>query len=294
MTAWTAVLTAVLVVMAGTIALPGVAEATRSPTYYVSLGDSYAAGYQPGKGATPGYTTYVARHTGLTLVNFGCSGATTTSLLTTVGCPVVLPHTAGGVTYPTTTQIAAATAFIAAHKGHIGLITVSIGGNDVVPCAKSTNTISCVGTAVTNIKTNVTSIAAQLRAAAGPKVPLIGSTYPDVILGLYVFPTHPASASAVSLATLSVVAFKSLVNPALQQSYAKSFGAFVDVTKATGGYSSLTRTVHTTQYGTIPVPVASVCTLTWFCAKGDIHPMNQGYTLIGKLIVAKYQAIKKG
>ena len=24
--------------------------------------------------------------------------------------------------------------------------------------------------------------------------------------------------------------------------------------------------------------------LTWFCAKGDIHPMNKGYTLIGKLI----------
>jgi hypothetical protein len=39
--------------------------------------------------------------------------------------------------------------------------------------------------------------------------------------------------------------------------------------------------------------VASVCALTWFCQKGDIHPMNQGYTLIGRLIVAKYHAIKK-
>ena len=47
------------------------------------------------------------------------------------------------------------------------------------------------------------------------------------------------------------------------------------MTKATGAYTSLKRTVHTKAYGTIPVPVASVCTLTWFCAKGDIHPMNQ-------------------
>jgi lysophospholipase L1-like esterase len=293
MTAWTAVLTATAVATMGTLVLPQAAAAKRSPTYYVSLGDSYSVGYQPGKGATPGYATYVARHTGLTLANFGCAGATTASLLNTVGCPAVLPNTAGGMTYPTTTQIAAATAFIAAHPGHIGLITVSIGGNDVVPCARASNPITCVGTAVTAIKTNVTSIASQLRSAAGPKVPIIGSTYPDVILGTYVYPTNPASTAAIGLANISVVAFKALVNPALAQSYATSLGAFVDVTKATGAYTSLKRTVHTKAYGTIPVPVASVCTLTWFCQKGDIHPMNQGYTLIGKLIVAKYHAIKK-
>jgi hypothetical protein len=146
---------------------------------------------------------------------------------------------------------------------------------------------------VTTIKTNVTSIASQLRAAAGPKVPIIGSTYPDVILGTYVYPTNPASTAAVNLAGLSVVAFQSLVNPALSQAYAASLGAFVDVTKATGAYTSLKHTVHTKAYGTIPVPVASVCALTWFCAKGDIHPMNEGYTLIGKLIVAEYRMIRQ-
>jgi lysophospholipase L1-like esterase len=293
MTAWTAGLTAMAVATVGTLVLPQVAAAKRSPTYYVSLGDSYSVGYQPTKGATPGYAAYVAKHTGLTLANFGCAGATTTSLLTTVGCPVVLPHTAGGMSYPTTTQIAAATAFIAAHQGHVGLITISIGGNDVVPCANASNPITCVGTAVSRIKTNVTSIASQLRADAGAKVPIIGSTYPDVVLGAYVYPTNPASTAAINLANISVVAFKALVNPALSQSYASSLGAFVDVTKATGAYTSLKRTVRTKAYGTIPVPVASVCALTWFCQKGDIHPMNQGYTLIGRLIVAKYHAIKK-
>jgi lysophospholipase L1-like esterase len=289
-----AALATVLVTTLGTVMVPTLAGATtRSPTYYVSLGDSYSVGYQPGLGATPGYASYVAKHTHLTLANFGCAGATTTSLLHTVGCPALLANTAGGMSYPTTTQIAAAVAFITQHKGHIGLITVTIGGNDVVPCAESSNPITCVGTAVTTIKTNVTFTASVLRAAAGPRVPIIGSTYPDVILGLYVHPTHPAPAAAVSLAKVSVAAFKLLVNPALSKSYASSAGAFVDVTKATGAYTSLTRTVHTSKYGTIPVPVASVCSLTWYCAKGDIHPMNKGYTLIGKLIVAKYQAIKR-
>ena len=145
--------------------------ATGSPTYYVSLGDSYSVGYQPGRGSTPGYTAVVAKSTGLTLVNFGCGGATTTSLVSSIGCPDVLPHTAGAVPYPTTTQEAAAEAFLTAHRGHIGLITVSIGGNDVTACATQANPISCVSTAVAGITKNVTSLAVALRAAAGPKRP---------------------------------------------------------------------------------------------------------------------------
>jgi lysophospholipase L1-like esterase len=268
--------------------------ATTSPSYYVSLGDSYSVGYQPGRGSTPGYTAVVAKSTGLKLVNFGCGGATTTSLVSSVGCPDVLPHTAGVVRYPTTTQEAAAEAFLTAHRGHVGLITVSIGGNDVTACATQANPISCVSTAVAGITKNVTSLAAALRAAAGARVPLIGITYPDVILGTYVYPKQPAPASAVSLAKLSVVAFKSLINPALTKSYAAAGGTLVDVTKATGAYVPLTRTVRYRPYGTIPAAVASVCSLTWFCAQGNIHATTKGYTLIGKLVVARYRTARRG
>jgi lysophospholipase L1-like esterase len=267
--------------------------ATRSPTYYVSLGDSYSVGYQPGLGSTPGYTVYVARHTGMTLVNFGCSGATTTSILNLIGCPIVLPHTAGAVTYPTTTQIAAAQAFISAHRGHIGLITVSIGGNDVIGCSFQANPIPCVATGIDSIKTNVATLASDLRTAAGPRVPIIGSTYPDVVLGRYVFPHNPAPPSAVNLAKLSVTAFKVLINPALSKAYASAGGSLVDVTAATGAYTSLNRTVNTTAYGTIPLPVASVCALTWVCVRGDIHAQTSGYTLIGKLYVARLNRVKR-
>src|ERR1700733_4761933 len=268
--------------------------AAKSPSYYVSLGDSYSVGYQPGRGATPGYTAVVAKSTGLKLVNFGCGGATTTSLVSLIGCPDVLPHTGGAVLYPTTTQEAAAEAFLTAHRGHIGLITVSIGGNDVTSCATQTNPISCVSTAVAGITKNVTSLAAALRAAAGPRVPLIGLTYPDVVLGAYVYPKQPAPAAAISLAKLSVVAFKSLINPALTKAYATVDGSLVDVTKATGAYVPLTRTVRYRPYGTIPAAVASVCNLTWFCAQGNIHATTKGYSLIGRLVVARFGAMRRG
>ncbi len=284
---------AALLVGGSTFALPVEAgAATKKPTYYVSLGDSYAVGYQPGKGSTPGYTVPVAKGTHLTLVNFGCGGATTSSILNNVGCPDVLPHTTGGQTYPTTTQIAAAEAFITAHKGHIGLITVSIGGNDVTGCVSQANPIACVGTAVQDITTNVTTLAGDLRTAAGPKVPIIGSTYPDVILGSYVYPVHPAPPATISLAKVSVTAFKALINPALSKGYASAKGSLVDVTAASGAYGPLTKTVKTKRYGRIPVPVDKVCQLTWFCSKGDIHSKKPGYDLIAKLIVSKYNAVK--
>ena len=289
------VLATISCLAAGLLATSGPAgAATRSPTFYVSLGDSYSVGYQPGLGATRGYAGVVANATHLKLVNFGCGGATTTSLVSSIGCPDVLPHTAGAVLYPTTTQEAAAEAFLTAHRGRIGLITVSIGGNDVTGCATQANPTSCVATAVAGITKNVTSLAAALRAAAGPRVPLIGLTYPDVILGAYVYPKQPAPTAAISLANLSVVAFKSLINPALSKAYASAKGSLVDVTKATGAYVPLTRTVQYRPYGTIPAAVASVCSLTWFCTQGNIHATTKGYTLIGRLVVARFVAQRRG
>ena len=275
------------------VALPGVAQAGPATTYYVSVGDSYSVGYQPGLGATTGYAGYVAKKTGLTLANFGCGGATTTSIIDTVGCPDVLPHTAGAHLYPTTTQAAAAEAFITAHRGHIGLITVSIGGNDVTACAAQASPIPCVATAVVSIDENVRTLATGLRAAAGPRVPLVGLTYPDVLLGAYVYPTQPATALRLALASTSVVAFKSLINPALAKAYAAAGGVFVDVTSATGAYTPLTTTVTVAPYGTIPRAVSQVCTLTWYCAVGNIHATSTGYALIGQLVASRYATLRR-
>jgi lysophospholipase L1-like esterase len=280
------VLAALLVLPATTTAAG--AGTTSSPSYYVSIGDSYSIGYQPDPTVSLrfGYTRDVIsaerkRGTNLTLVNFGCAGATTSSLLTTAGCPAPAPPALNGVPYRTVSQATAATAFMAAHRGHVALITISIGGNDVTKCALSPNPTDCVVGAVPAVAGNVATLLRQVRAAAGNTVPIVGLTYPDVTLGAWVHP--PVSKT---LATLSVTAFRLALNPMLKTAYEASGGTFVDVTRATGAYTPLTRTAVYRPYGRIPVAVADACTYTWYCAKGDIHPHTVGYQLIAKLIVA--------
>jgi lysophospholipase L1-like esterase len=261
-----------------------------APLLYVSLGDSYAAGFQP-TGPHSGHTDrngFAYQVPGLAakkgydfkLVNFGCGGATTTSILDSIGCRQ-LALGPGATPYPTQTQAAAAEAFLRSHRGKVGLITVSIGGNDVTACTEATNTASCVVTAIKGINKNLAVLLKGLRAAAGSKVPIVGTSYPDVILGLYLSKT----ASFRNLAKLSVVAFKLLINPALKKQYAAVGGELVDVTAATGAYGSLTHTTDLPPYGKIPLPVAKVCQLTFFCQYQNIHPRTAGYRVIAELIV---------
>ncbi len=123
-----------VVAAAGTASAVQPAKSARM--LYLSLGDSYSVGYQnPTLGNTPGFTGYVAKKEKLQLENFGCGGATTTSLFTQIGCPAGASAATDGVAYPTTSQVTAVLDYIAAHPGRVELVTVSIGGNDVTSCA---------------------------------------------------------------------------------------------------------------------------------------------------------------
>lgn len=271
------------------VATPGPPVSKIPSRYYVSLGDSYAAGYQPtsrhaGHTTTNGFAYQLPklvadRGYNLKLVNFGCDGATTTSILESPGCAHAGP---GAPSYPDQTQAVAADQFLTRHQGDIGLVTVSIGGNDVTDCASNTAPITCVATAITTIKTNLGKLLPALRSAAGATVPIVGLSYPDVILGDYL----STNASTKSLATLSVTAFKSLINPALSDEYGAIGATFVDVTAATGAYIPFAQTTDLPGHGTVPLAVADVCRLTYFCQYQNIHPRTAGYTLIARLIAA--------
>jgi lysophospholipase L1-like esterase len=258
--------------------------------FYVSVGDSYAAGYQPTTSREVGNTTTngfayrltsdaTVRGQRLTLVNFGCAGATTVSLLHAQGC---LPKRLGpgAASYPGQTQAQAAVGFITAHKADVALVTVVIGGNDITSCAWASNVATCLTKALVSVNSNLRTFLGQLRAATGPATPIVGITYPDVILGSYV----STKASQRSLAPLSVTAFKSLVNPALRTDYQAVGATFVDVTTATGAYLPFSQTTQLAPYGTLPVAVAKACELTYYCQFQDIHPRNNGYQLIADLI----------
>jgi lysophospholipase L1-like esterase len=253
----------------------------------VSLGDSYSTGYQPSAPGVAGNTRNgfayqvpkLARKRGyrFRLVNFGCAGETTVSLLQrTTPCAI---KTLDGPDYSGQTQVAAAEAFVRANRRKVGLITMSIGGNDATACAAQPDPVPCVAAAVEQLKQNVGAVAQRLRAAAGRKVPIVGIAYPDVILGRWI-----GADANQDLARLSVVAFRRLINPALQGAYAAAGGKLVDVTAATGAYGSLDQLTQLDPYGLVPVPVARVCKLTYFCEFRDIHARTSGYRLIAKLV----------
>jgi lysophospholipase L1-like esterase len=276
------------------LALPAVAPAAKKNAppkrFYVSLGDSYATGYQPtaqgvGSNTRHGFAYQVPglakpRGYNFSLVNFGCGGATSTSILEAKGCSP-RARALGGPAYPTKTQTAAAEAFLRANRGKVGLITVSIGGNDVTKCVGETDPTKCVADAVEVVKKNVTKLAKGLRSAAGPNVPIIGTTYPDVVLGLWT----TGKQSDQDFAKLSLFAFRGLINPGLKQSYESvRKGSFVDVTTATGAYTPLDQLTTLAPYGQIPVAVAKVCQLTYYCQFRDIHSRTSGYKIIAQLI----------
>jgi lysophospholipase L1-like esterase len=284
-----------LAVLSPSAASPA-AAATRP--FYLSLGDSYSIGYQPGIGGTSGYTGYVAGKLNLRPENFGCGGATTSSLIGSKGCAD--PASQDAVPYTGITQERAALNFIAAHKGAVRLITISIGGNDFDSCT----TAPCVQAAMpgmeAGIKTLVSAVDKALVKASDTDARIIGLTYPDVDLGLYVYPHNPPASAAVSLAKSSILAFDDLINPTLKKSYLSVSGtSFVDVTsapymKATrGDDTSLSLTEELAPYGTVPVAVGEVCQLTYFCSQGNIHADTAGYTFIGSLVVAQYRSLAR-
>jgi lysophospholipase L1-like esterase len=132
-------------------------------------------------------------------------------------------------------------------------------------------------------------LVAELRTVAGPKVPIIATSYPDVLLGAAV-----ATPPNLALAQLSLFAFSQIITPDLSKAYATQNVDFVDVATATGAFTPFTQTITLAPYGVIPIAVANVCTITWFCTKGDIHPNAAGYTLIAHLVAQQYLKLTRG
>ncbi|MFI9009882.1 GDSL-type esterase/lipase family protein [Actinosynnema sp. NPDC053489] len=253
---------------------------------YVSLGDSYATGFRPADGGTPagadrdGFAYLVAERSGLRLVNLACSGATSDQLRSDANCPRAnrgpdAPEVEG------VTQLDAAVRVLRENRGRVGLVTVIIGGNDLAPCARAQDVLTCASQAVADVRTNLAALLPTLREAAGD-APIVGLTYPDVFLGAWVSPAFP---NGQDLARLSVTLFRDFFNAALRSEYEKVGGRFVDVTDATGGYGPLTDTTEDPTYGPIPTPVAKVCSLTYFCRQTDVHPTPAGHEAIAAAVL---------
>jgi lysophospholipase L1-like esterase len=281
-------LAAMAIAAAGAL-LPATALAkSASPHYYLALGDSLSRGEQPNvHGVTlptnQGYandllTSERGRIHNLKLVQLGCGGETTTSMLTGHGdyahARMLHCDRAGG------SQLTAAVRFLKAHhnNGEVPLITVDIGANDVDGCVTAPNLIQCVTNGLDSIGKNVPKILASLKKAAPAGTTFAAMNLYDPILGDYF---APAGTSTHLLATASVTLAKE-VNDTLAK--ADTSGGFLtaDVADAFATYNSTTMVTWEDQQ--IPLNVANVCSWTWACqtppSGPNIHANKNGYQVI--------------
>jgi lysophospholipase L1-like esterase len=274
-------------VAAAVAACSGPAASVRSQvvkvpaTYYLALGDSLSQGVQPDAAGTSveteqGYPDqlYAMLHPSqpaLQLVKLGCPGETTATMI----------H--GGICrYGAGSQLAAAVAFLNAHRGHVRLVTIDIGANDPEDCgswASLQTLLHCVGTNFPAAASNLGTILARLRAAAGPDVRIVGMSYYLPALAEW---RNGLPGQAVAWLSERLAAG---YNNLLERAYAKSdvrvanvFGAFQT--------SDFSGQVTVPGVGTVPRNVALICQWTWECASPPRGP-NQHANQVGYGVIAR-------
>jgi hypothetical protein len=293
-------ITAAWALGAGTVtacsAAPGTAKPTAAatsagggaapgPSYYVSLGDSLSRGIQPdangGSMATrQGYPDqlYAVLHRGapgLRLVKLGCSGETTGTMIDSGTCR-----------YPAGSQLGAAVSFLRAHRGHISLITIDIGGNDPNSCIigipagdiAAGHIARCLNSRFRNTLANLATILRRLRAAGGATVTIIGMSHyvPELAAWL----TNRTGKEIAAVSERLAVAYHQLLTAVYARNHARVadvFGAFHS--------SDFGDDVQLPGIGTVPRNVATVCQWTWICASPPRGP-NEHANKIGYRVIA--------
>ena len=240
--------------------VPATTSATTSTSdpgapLYLALGDSLAAGYQPRRGDDL-ETAYPARVTaglaeqapGLRLVNLACSGERVAQMLD-----------GGQCRYPEGNQVAAAEKVLAERTGPVDLVTLNIGGNDLLRCAWPTIDQECARRGAEQVERRLPQILQRVGKAAGTDADLVVLTYYNPFLAV------DDEGSPTALATASIPMIKRLND------------AITDAAKANGW--------HVVRMESVIPDEEAVCESTWRCAVGDIHLTDSGARLVGDAIV---------
>ena len=245
-------------------------------SYYLSLGDSLAYGFQSFKfaeGLLPsayntGYTDVFGAQLrqirpGIVTVNYGCPGETTESFVMSGGCiwtqhGYQLHDTYSG------SQLQAALTFLREHPGQVSPITIALWGNDLPMLVGSCTfnnqiDLTCIQNAtpgfIRDLVMRISGILEQLRAAA-PDAEIILTGTVDENLKVLAF-ADPL--------------FQDL-NASMAQAAATNRVRFADPFPIFNPQGNVTAEVQT------------ICTLTLLCTDGDIHPSDVGYRALANVI----------
>ena len=274
------------VVAAGVALVPAAAASASTrpdrsplgPVYYLSLGDSLAQGVQPNSHGDSVitnhgyvddlYALYRRTDPQLQLVKLGCPGETTTSMMKGGVCPASAYRPLHA-----RDQLEAAAHFLTAHRGHVALVTLDIGANNVDGCVTATGLDqSCVQTGIATARTDLVKILRRLHAA-DPSARIVGMNYYDPFLAAWLQGTAGQQTAQAS------VQLTNYFNGVLTADYAVFHVPVADVATE----------FHTDNFRMVPrfdrpVNVLTVCTLTWMCALPpygpNIHANTLGYRVI--------------
>jgi len=266
-------------------------NASRGPRYYLSLGDSLSRGVQPdpagqNQPTDQGYADDLAKVGRLVLpqlqlVKLGCeTEETTTSMLG-----------GGRCAYANGAQLAEAEAFLRAHRDATVLVTLDIGANDLSRCinrATGAIDLACVQATFAQAPANLATIVARLRAAAGPRVPIVGMNFYDPFLAAWL--QGPAGQALARLSVELVTQYNDLLEAAYQAA-----GMPVADVQAAFSTTDFDTLVTLAGVGQVPVNVARVCQWTWMCAPPpqgpNVHGRPEGYwVMAGAFVAALVQA----
>jgi LPXTG-motif cell wall-anchored protein len=257
-------------------------EATdgKDTTYYISLGDSQASGYQPDvdKDTDVAYTDQLyaqlkQRTPGLKHIRLGCTAETTESMINGGKCD-----------YPNAkSQLDAALKAMAQHQGKVAYVTLTVGANDILlNCVTPARTLdgACLNSKSQAMAKNLAQIAGALRQAGTDNTQIVGSTYQNPFLAAWL-QGAPGQQAAKESAPLVKAA-----NAGIAQVY-KSAG--FKVADVAGAFSSddFTTQVNVPGAGAVPANVAKICQLTWACTKQDPHPNADGHKVIAGVFAAE-------
>jgi lysophospholipase L1-like esterase len=288
------------VLTATTPALAASHQVSQRPDYYLALGDSLSVGIQPNTAGvnTPTdqgyvndlYANLAATDHRLRLAQLGCSGETTGTLINGGICTYRDgQELSGGVGTgkPAGSQLAAAVAFLHAHK-NVSLITIDIGANDLNAClaGSPSNIQGCVEGVLPQIAANLTTIMTALRAAAGSQVRIIGMSYyvPELAAWL----TGPAGQATA----VQSVGLAEALNSVLAGGFQAAGARVADVFTAFDS-TNFTTQVTLPGIGTVPQNVANICLWTWECVPPpqgpNEHANATGYAVIAQAFLAADQ-----
>jgi hypothetical protein len=256
------------------LAAPAAAKKPRT-MYYMSLGDSLSVGIQPGPADNPGQQALsVPTDTGYSDQLYA-KAKRLSPLHEHLGADL-----ADGVRR----EVHART------PGQMAFVTVSIGNNDLDTCLAPTGVdVACVMRGQQDINRHLRAIGRRLTRAARSGVPVIGTTFYDPFLGLYLQGGDLAGA-----AEASQVLAKSINEQTLIPGWRRNKVRVARIDVAFGTYLPFSQTVDNPTFGTIPKAVSNVCNYTWFCTPApvgaNIHASKTGYGVIADAFLAQLSA----